>query len=849
MKIFILALLICSVFIPVPIADASVPTYFVSAISEHGFKTFQPGAINASLIYANEAALYTGAMTIVVLLGVVALLLIGQNKEKKASRQINSLNLLRQTFIDADKNLVFLKDENFKYIFVNKALADFLERTAEEIIGKDDFELLDMELAQKLRDAEKSVLDRMESIEENFLWGDRAFSAAMFPVLMTKGNYGIGSSIKEITEAQEREAADRIIYERNNILIDILKSDFENRFDQMDFSLNKILGLTDSQYGYIYYYDETTEEFVLNSWSAHVLKDCNVENPKTCFKLEETGIWGEVVRQRKPIIVNDFQAPNPLKKGYPEGHIHLERYMSVPIFSDGRIVAGVGLSNKPRNYDEDDITNVIILMSGAWQAVQRKETQNQLSHERQKYLQTLISIGDGVMVVSRDGKVEMLNSVAEKLTGWKLEEASGRSYHEVLSLSHEHPGQYLPDAVAEVFSTNQTQELSNHAVLTARDGTRYHLEDSAAPILDDKGESDGVVLVFRDVTEKQAQKRKIEYLSFHDELTGLYNRRFFEEELHRIDVERNLPISIMMADVNGLKLTNDAFGHACGDELLKLVAGTFQSSCRADDIIARWGGDEFVFLMPKTGRDEAKKIAGRLTQDVSKNEIKSIKCSVSIGIDSKELPNEEIADILRNAEGAMYSLKTLESDIVKGTEINAIIDTLHNSRAREREHSQNVSELCERFGAVLELSKVKQRVLKDAGYMHDIGKIVIPTGLLEPDRQYTEDEIAEIKKHPVAGYRILNTFAQTLNLANLVLYHHENWDGSGYPKGLKKEEIPQLARVLSIVECYERVLNEGGTQNRESKQMALDFIKDRIGTRFDPDLAALFIRMIESDDG
>ena len=222
---------------------------------------------------------------------------------------------------------------------------------------------------------------------------------------------------------------------------------------------------------------------------------------------------------------------------------------------------------------------------------------------------------------------------------------------------------------------------------------------------------------------------------------------------------------------------------------------------------------------------------------------------MSIGIDSKELPNEEIADILRNAEGAMYSLKTLESDIVKGTEINAIIDTLHNSRAREREHSQNVSELCERFGAVLELSKVKQRVLKDAGYMHDIGKIVIPAGLLEPDRQYTEDEIAEIKKHPVAGYRILNTFAQTLNLANLVLYHHENWDGSGYPKGLKKEEIPQLARVLSIVECYERVLNEGGTQNRESKQMALDFIKDRIGTRFDPDLAALFIRMIESDDG
>lgn len=843
-----MVLMVCFSFIPVSAAAFSVPNDCISAISEHGSDALMTSSISTGLIYTSEAAFYTGALTIVVLLGVVALLLIGHNKEKRANLQINSLNSLRQTFIDEDKNLVFLKDENFKYLFANRALADFLGKPMDEIIGKDDFELLDKELAQRFRKAEQSVLNRMELIEEEFLLGGRAFFAARFPVVMAKGRFGVGSSIREVTELREREAADRMVYERNKILIDLFRSDFKDQYDQMDYALNEILGLTDSQYGYIYYYDEETEEFVLNSYSERTLKDCAVNKAQTRFRLEDTGIWGEVVRQRKPIVINDFTAPNPLKKCCPEGHIPLIRYMSVPIFSDGKIVAGVGLANKPRDYDDNDITNVIILMSGAWQSVQRKETQEQLSHERQKYLQTLISIGDGVMVVGRDGTVEMLNRIAEKLTGWTIEEAAGRSYREVFALSHEYTDQRIPDVVAEVFRTNQAQELSDHATLTAKDGSRHLLEDSAAPILNDKGESDGVVLVFRDVTDKQTQKRKIEYLSFHDELTGLYNRRFFEEELRRIDVERNHPISIMMADVNGLKLANDVFGHACGDDLLKIVAGAFQSSCRADDIIARWGGDEFVFLMPRTGKDEANKIADRLMKDVSKHEIKSIRCSVSIGLDSKEQTGEDIADILSNAERAMYSHKTLESDIVKEAEISAIIDILHNTRPREKTHSQNVSELCERFGAVLGLSRVKQRVLKDAGYMHDIGKIVMPAELLEPSRQYTEDEIAEIKKHPVAGYRILNTFAQTLNLANLVLYHHENWDGSGYPKGLKKEEIPQLARVISIVECYERVIHESGLQGPEAKQRAVELIKDQAGKRFDPDLTGLFIRMIESDD-
>jgi diguanylate cyclase (GGDEF)-like protein len=160
--------------------------------------------------------------------------------------------------------------------------------------------------------------------------------------------------------------------------------------------------------------------------------------------------------------------------------------------------------------------------------------------------------------------------------------------------------------------------------MISKDGTKYYLQDRGAPIFDDTGKSVGVVIVFRDVTEAKKQHAKIEYLSFHDELTGLYNRRFFETEMGRIDTKRNLPLCIIVGDVNGLKLTNDVFGHMYGDFVLKSTAEIIRNNCRSDDIIARWGGDEFVILLPKTSMQEAKKIISRIKKDFESESIEAI---------------------------------------------------------------------------------------------------------------------------------------------------------------------------------------------------------------------------------
>jgi diguanylate cyclase (GGDEF)-like protein/PAS domain S-box-containing protein len=787
-----------------------------------------------------------GTAAIIILLALLGLLFRSNRSLSAAKKEYENASALLKTFLDADENMVYLKDENLRYVFVNKAFAASCGRAPEEIVGKEDAEILEPERAQLRTAMDRAALERRAVVEDRAALQGRVYRTTKFPVRMNNGKYGVGSYVADITEDHNRMMAQERMLKRNKILLDVITRSFKSTQEQLDYALHQLLELSGSRYGYIYLYDEDREEFTLNSWTRGVIKDCSVQNVPSVYPLADTGIWGEVVRQRKPIIVNDFAAPNPLKKGYPQGHVALTRYMSIPVFMDGKIVAVAGFGNKPTDYDDADIYEMTLLMSGVWNAVQRREAQENLAYERTKYLQTLMSIGDGVMVIDPDRNIEMLNGVACRLTGWTLEEAKGTPYKEVFSLTHEQRGFTVDDPIERVFETNQVQELGNHAVLTSKDGRQYYLEDSAAPITDDAGATVGVVLVFRDITDKKEQRKKIEYMSFHDSLTGLYNRRFFEEELLRLDTPRNLPISIVMGDVNSLKLTNDIFGHAFGDMLLEKVTEVMQKVCRADDIIARWGGDEFVILLPRTGPEDARGIVERIQSEVAKQQIRAIRGSLSIGFDTKRQPQEDIMQVLASAEARMYSAKTLERDEVRSRAFEAILQALFENGPGEEEHARRVGALCQKFGRTLGLPKVDVRRLKEAGRLHDIGKIVLDPGMLNR-KMLTSLEWSEMSQHPIVGYRILHSFDGTLDLAEVVLAHHERWDGSGYPKGLRGEEIPLLARVISIVESYDRMVHNPDGSMAKSKEEALEEIIRCAGTQFDPALADAFVRMIRGN--
>lgn len=348
-----------------------------------------------------------------------------------------------------------------------------------------------------------------------------------------------------------------------------------------------------------------------------------------------------------------------------------------------------------------------------------------------------------------------------------------------------------------------------------------------------------------DITERKKREEENRYISYHDSLTNLYNRRFFEEELRRLDKPRNLPLTVVMGDVNGLKLVNDAFGHDRGDELLIKAANAIRSACRADDVIARWGGDEFVILLPKTSSVEAEEIVGRIRAAHVNEFVNAVRVSISYGWETKTDTAQSIPEMLKCAEDFMYKHKIIENEGMRGNTINAIISTLHEKNPREEQHSKRVSDICRQIGKRIGMSAIEVSRFKLVGLLHDIGKIAIDEHILNKEGKLTDYEMEEIRRHPDIGYRILSSSYEMQDLAESILAHHERWDGKGYPKGLAGEQIPLVSRIISLADSFDAMTSERPYRSGMSVAEAVAEIRHCAGTQFDPELAMVFADMMQ----
>ncbi|MDW7668911.1 MAG: HD-GYP domain-containing protein, partial [Bacillota bacterium] len=346
--------------------------------------------------------------------------------------------------------------------------------------------------------------------------------------------------------------------------------------------------------------------------------------------------------------------------------------------------------------------------------------------------------------------------------------------------------------------------------------------------------------------QRKERQDKIEYLSFYDQLTGLYNRRFFEVELERLDSDRNLPISLIMADVNGLKLINDAFGHKYGDELLIKAAKALQEVCRQEDIISRVGGDEFVILLPKTDRETAKEIVNRIAKNIKDIKIKDLNMSIALGYGTKEKEIQSLEEIYTEAENRMYKNKLFRSSNIKGNMVSTILNTIYHSNPREKIHSTSVSKLSEHMADALGLNEEMKTDLKVAGLLHDIGKVAVDKSILNKIQKLTSKEWEEIKNHSDIGYRILSSVNNLSPIAEYVLHHHERWDGDGYPKGLRGEEIPYISRIVAVCNAYDAMTREEPYREPMTKKEAIKELRANSGTQFDPEVVKVFINILEN---
>ena len=288
---------------------------------------------------------------------------------------------------------------------------------------------------------------------------------------------------------------------------------------------------------------------------------------------------------------------------------------------------------------------------------------------------------------------------------------------------------------------------------------------------------------------------------------------------------------------------NDAFGHHVGDKLIVQVADVLLHQCRADDIIARTGGDEFVIILPKTDAASAETLVERIRVAVNNRKIMDITISISFGWDTKVSQTQSIRDILNNAENNMYKKKMFDSSSRRSAVVKSILQTLKIKSSYEDVHSERVSILCEAFGKELNLRTDEIAELKVSGELHDIGKIAIDEAVLS-DPELSASGLAQIRSHPEIGYRLLSNTNEFYNIAEHILAHHERWDGTGYPKGLKEYEISYMAMIIAIVDSYDAMKSDRPYRKALDEAQIVLEIKENAGTQFDPQLARVFVEKV-----
>lgn len=448
----------------------------------------------------------------------------------------------------------------------------------------------------------------------------------------------------------------------------------------------------------------------------------------------------------------------------------------------------------------------------------------------------LVNVGkNGIFRYSR------LNASHEKATGLVSKLVEGLTPRELLG---DELGEQLENNYRRCVVEKRVIEYEETLPLPAGKKTWHTM---LSPVMKD----DEVVFIVgssRDISEERRIIENLKHTSFHDSLTGVYNRTFFEEQLHNVDTEGQLPLSLIIGDVNGLKLANDAFGHKEGDRLLKKVAEILRSSCSENDIIARMDGDEFAIIMPRTNEREATKISNRIKELSATGVPDPILPSIAMGLATKTDSSQTMDDIFKQTEDRMYKNKLSEGKSVRSSVINSLIKTLEERTHETEEHAQRMKALAVNLGRMLGISNTGLDELSLLAVLHDIGKIAIPDGILTKTGCLTREEWVIMRKHCEIGYRIAVSSPELVSIANGILCHHEHWDGKGYPQGLKGEEIPVTSRIINIVDAFDAMTNDRSYHKAVTKAEAVKELKRCSGTQFDPDIVKAFIDMISKNE-
>ena len=565
-----------------------------------------------------------------------------------------------------------------------------------------------------------------------------------------------------------------------------------------------------------------------------------------------------------------------------------------------------------RAFDAQDVfmlqglaASAAIALENATALRQRDDAKKALEWQKSYYETLLDEANVWIEAVDKDGRLLLWNKKAEEITGYKRADLLDNfKKWELLYSDPAYRNKIMRFTKKLVAAGKTIKDLETEVVIST--GEKRTVSWSSNIIRDSYGKIMGSMFIGADVTgSKFAEKerealnreivttnRRLKQLALKDSQTGLYNHHYLNEvlepEFYRAK-RYGHPFSIIMIDIDYFKSVNDLYGHEFGDLVLKQFATHLRKLVRKYDIIIRYGGEEFLVLSPASDRTKAFAMSQRLLESINmysfgdKKHVIKLKLSVAVaaypddtiakGMDLVDLADKIIAKVKEDGGNTVYTsadikkpkrlflegadIKFLKEKIARLTRrgkqsliesIFAFAKTIEMRDHYTGKHAESTVRYSTEIGRALNISREEIEHLKQAAVLHDLGKVGISDKILHKKSKLSTKEYDEIKRHPQIAADIIRPIQFMHDIIPLILYHHERWDGKGYPAGLKSEEIPLGARIISIADVYQALTSDRPYRKAFSKKQAMKILKDGAGTQFDPVIVKVFLDILKKEN-
>lgn len=471
------------------------------------------------------------------------------------------------------------------------------------------------------------------------------------------------------------------------------------------------------------------------------------------------------------------------------------------------------------------------------------------SSAHQRFLSVLLADKAGMMFRCKPGPKASISYISEgcyRLTGYNQRFLLQNSEFYFNTVIDKEFREYMNERRKEAVLEKRVHK--DEYMITMSTGEKRWVYEQVLGIYDESGECIMLEGLVSDITDSKEKDYELLKKQYHDAVTNLSNRRFLKASCRNLDRIGTIPVAVAVVKVSGLRLVKEALGQSVKEELMVTVSQNITSCCSEKDIIAVTGEDEFTILLPEANFDHVYKVIEQIQarMKLSREKIHSITGLISgfFGCAIKESPTESLCDTISRARKNLYV--PFGEEKCCGS-FPSIYNVQRLTRVQHTERGLRIKKLCRRIGERYHLDESEMNRLEILSVVHNMGISEVSTNILCKQGALTQDEWVVIKMHPEIGYRMAVASMELGCVAEEILYHHEWWNGTGYPKGLKGEQIPLLSRILTVADSYDAMTNQRPFRNALSKKEAIEKINMDAGIQYDPAVVEIFLLVMEEE--